>query len=286
MAGLSRFIADNARLLQAAGIEAATAEMELMLCHVLNLDRLHLYLDGSSQMSDEAVEKLNTFISRRLTRYPLQYILEEAWFYGRKFFVSPQVMIPTPETEILCERAVECVNRAGLARPRILDLGVGSGAIAVTMALEVTDCSVLAVDISTEALEVARRNAINLGAAGKIGLRQSNFFTAIADDEKFELILSNPPYITTEEYSTLPPEVLACPKESLLGGTDGLDAIRTILADAPKHLNRGGRIMFEIGFRQCEAVRRLVDNDIRFQTIDIVKDLNGHDRVVVLGCRG
>ena len=280
----ARFISDKAGILAEVGIDRAKAEIELILCHLLEVDRLHLYLDGSALLTDTVLARFDEIIKRRATRYPLQYILEEAWFYGRKFYVSPAVMVPAPETEVLCETAIGFVREKKVGKPRVLDLGVGSGVIAVTLAMELDDCSIIAVDISWEVIQVAKRNADELGATDKIKFRQSDFFSSISEGEKFDLILSNPPYVSEKEYQALPPEVLADPKSALLAGEDGLDAIRIILREAPNYLAKGGRIIFEIGYEQSRAVADLTESDNRYQSIVIIKDLNDIDRVIILSC--
>jgi release factor glutamine methyltransferase len=281
---LPSLITGKAKALHEAGIDQAEAEVEIILCHLLQTDRLHLYLDGHRLLNDSTLTKLDGIIQKRATRYPLQYILGEAWFYGRRFYVSPDVMVPAPETEVLCETAVGFVRERKITKPRILDLGVGSGVIAVTMVRELQDCSVLAVDISLPAIEVAKKNAENLGVNNNVQFRCSDFFNSITSEETFDLILSNPPYISEKEYETLPPEVLADPKIALFAGKEGLDAIEIILRDAPNYLVPGGRIMFEIGYRQAEAVTRLTEKDRRYTSIVIIKDLNDIDRVVILSC--
>jgi len=270
--------------LEQAGIDQAEAEIELILCHLLGVDRLKLYLDGAGMLTDELVRRADEIVERRATRYPLQYILEEAWFYGRSFFVSPAVMVPTPETELLVETAVNFCRRQGYSCPRILDLGVGSGVISVTLANELDDCRIVALDLSPEAIEVARRNAETLSGADRIEFRESDYFGAVAEGEQFDLILSNPPYIAESDYAGLPPEVLADPKLALTSGADGLDAMREILRDAPNILAPGGRVMFEIGFNQAANVTNATAGDPRYQTIVILKDLNDIDRVVILSC--
>jgi release factor glutamine methyltransferase len=281
---LAKFISEKAAVLEQAGIDQGKAEVELMLCHLLDVDRLHLYLDGPSRIDDNILEKFNAMFNRRLTRYPLQYILQESWFYGRKFSVSPAVMVPTPETEVLCETALGFCKYRKYEKPRILDLGVGSGVISVTMANELADCSIVALDVSTEAIDVAKKNAATLGGLKKIDFRRSELFSALNNDDKFELILSNPPYISEDEYRTLEPEVLADPKQALVGGADGLDVIRAILKQAPDYLAPDGRIMFEIGYNQSEAIAQLTERDDRYTSLNIIKDLNDIDRVIVLGC--
>lgn len=281
---LARFISRKAGILAETGIDRAKAEVELILCHLLEVDRLHLYLDGSALLTDAVIARFDEIIKRRTTRYPLQYILEEAWFYDRKFYVSPAVMVPAPETEVLCETAIGFVREKKVAKPRLLDLGVGSGVIAVTLAMELDNCSIVVVDISREVIQVARRNADELGVADRIEFRRSDFFSSISEGEKFDLILSNPPYVSEKEYQVLPPEVLADPKSALLAGEDGLDAIRVILRQAPSYLAKGGRIIFEIGYHQGAAVADLTESDERYQSIVIIKDLNDIDRVVILSC--
>ncbi len=281
---LPRFIAEKGKILEKAGIERGKAEVELILCYLLDLERLQLYLHGEQLIDDNVLGQFDDILARRRSREPLQYILKESWFYGRKFQVSPAVMIPTPETELLCESVIRFVKEKALRTPRIVDLGVGAGVISITLAKELPDCSILGVDISSEALEVASKNADNLGAAEKIELLQSDYFENIPAGARFDLIVANPPYISDEEYKSLPPEVLADPKISLTSGKEGLDAIRVILNDAPDYLATGGRIMFEIGYSQSTRVTELTANDDRYKSIVILKDLNDIDRVVILSC--
>lgn len=281
---LPRFIADKGRLLEEAGIERGKAEVELILCHLLGVERLQLYLHGEQLIDETVVRRVDEIISERRTRRPLQYILGESWFYGRTFFVSPSVMVPTPETEVLCEAAIRFIKSAGLTKPRIADLGVGSGVISITLAKELPDCEILAVDISDEAIGVAKRNADTLGATDRIRFMQSDYFENIPPGTRFDLIVANPPYISDEEYRSLPPEVLADPKLSLVSGPEGLDAIKVIVRDGPDHLAPGGRIMFEIGYNQGRQVTELTEKDDRYQSIVILKDLNDIDRVVILSC--
>ncbi|MEW5796727.1 MAG: peptide chain release factor N(5)-glutamine methyltransferase [Candidatus Zixiibacteriota bacterium] len=281
---LPHFIAEQAKLLEDVGIECARAEIEWILCHVLEVDRLNLYLHGQELLDDRALRRISEIVARRRERYPLQFILQEAWFYGRKFYVNEAVMAPTPETETLCEAAIKFLRLSGIRSPRVLDLGTGSGVIAVTMAAELPDASAVALDISADALAVARRNASELGVADRIKFRKSNHFSALQAAERFDVILSNPPYITEAEYPTLQKEVLHDPRIAMLGGRDGLDVIRVIVRDSPNYLAPGGRIMFEVGYGQAEAVAALTEGDSRYVSFSYLKDLAGVDRVVILGC--
>ena len=281
---LAQLIATQADRLGKVGIDSATAEIELMLCHILKTDRLHLYLNGAEQLNENSRAELERIMTRRLTREPLQFILGEAWFFGRTFTVSPSVMAPTPETELLCESAIGYVQDTGRTGARILDIGVGSGVISVTLALELSEVKVVAVDLSDDALAVARTNVETLGAADRVELRHSDLFSAVKPDERFDLIVSNPPYIREDAYAGLPPEVLADPKLALVSGEDGLDAIREIVRVAPDYLAEGGRILFEIGYDQSALIAELTGSDDRYTSLIILKDLNDIDRIVILGC--
>ena len=281
---LTKFISEKGKILEDAGIDRGKAEVEIILCSLLDIERLQLYLYGEKLINDDIIDKFDKILEKRRTRYPLQYILEESWFYGRRFFVSPAVMVPTPETELLCETAIGFIKKHKLSNPNIIDLGVGSGVIAITLAKELPQCRIMALDISDEALDIARKNAQDLKADDKITFLQSDYFTNIDPNQKYDLILANPPYISEDEYKELPPEVLADPKVSLTSGDEGLDAVKIILRDAPDYLNKNGRIMFEIGYNQADRVVELTGDDDRYNSIVILKDLNDIDRVVILSC--
>ena len=283
-AHIGALISKYAHELTEAGIDCAEAECELILCNVLKVDRLNLYLHGESLIDEQAVAEIENIISKRITRYPLQYILGESWFYGRCFYVDESVMIPTPETELLCKAAIGFCETNKIQRPRILDIGTGSGIISITLTCELADANITAVDISEQALEVAKKNAAKLSSEKKICFLKSDMFENLNKTIKFDLILSNPPYITEEEYITVPPEVKADPKIAITSGTDGLDAIRVILKKAPDYLAENGRIMFEIGHKQSEKISQIVESDNRYNSISILKDLNDIDRIVILSC--
>jgi len=269
--------------LRQAGIDAAAAETEIILLSLLSIERIDLYLHGAKLIDDEILGKFHDIVKKRATRYPLQYILGEMWFYGRRFAVNQSVMVPTPETEILCETAVHFIDFMGLNKARVLDIGAGSGVIAVTVAGEIDDADVTAVDLSPDALEVARVNAETHGVADRISLVCSDLFSAIIPHKQFDLILSNPPYISEEEYKDLPPEVLADPKISLVAGEQGMDIIEAIVEKSPDYLAPSGRLIFEIGYNQADLVTKLTENDNRYISLTILRDLNDVDRVVMLG---
>lgn len=213
---------------------------------------------------------------------PIQYVIGHTEFCGLDIMVNENVLIPRPETELLVESAKAMVCRfAGLpvSRLNILDLCTGSGAIAIALTKSVSDCRIIASDISAEALDVARMNAERHGASGKIEFVKSDLFLNIKD--KFDIILSNPPYIAKFEFETLQKEVLKEPRMALDGGEDGLDFYRKIISAAPAHLRSGGHIIFEIGFGQFNEIRKIIETNGIFKVVEVKKDFNNIDRVVI-----
>jgi release factor glutamine methyltransferase len=279
---LNKLIAEAGARLQEVGIEAGPTEAELILCDLFDFDRLHLYLDGPSMIDDDILQKFNDIIEKRLTRYPLQYILGNAWFYGRKFLVNEDVMVPCPETELLLETALRATRFCGSDPVRLLDIGVGSGVVAVSARLENEDLDITAVDISEDALHVARVNAGRFEVEDKIRFFKSDLFEVFGPDDKFDIIVSNPPYVSDSEYEQVEPEVKADPKLSLLAGSTGLDVIQRLIAEAPDHLMRPGFLLFEIGFDQADEIFELVKDDGRYCDYSLLKDLSDIDRVVIL----
>ena len=279
-----KLIAKNAAILKASGIDTPEVEIESILCHLLEVNRLNLYLHGEKMIDEKIIERLDQIVARRATRYPLQLIFNEYWFFGRKYYVNDDVMVPAPETELLCEGALTYLRTNKIKSPRILDIGTGSGVIAITLACEYALGEILAVEISRRALNVARKNANAYNVNGQIEFRKSNWLDSVQESEKFDLIISNPPYVTESEYKTLAPEVHADPKIAITSGEDGLDAIREILSKAPDFLAIGGRIMFEIGHDQAERITGITEKDSRYNSISILKDLNNFDRIVILTC--
>ncbi|UCD94412.1 MAG: peptide chain release factor N(5)-glutamine methyltransferase [Candidatus Zixiibacteriota bacterium] len=269
--------------LRKAGIDTAATEVEIVLQTLLDVGRLDIYLHGPKLLDETIIKKFHEIIDRRVTRYPLQYILGEAYFYGRKFLVDRDVMVPTPETEILCELAINYVVNEGLEYPEILDIGVGAGVISVTIACELPEAWVTAVDISRPTLTVARKNAAMHEVESRINFMKSDLFSSISPEQKYDIILSNPPYISEKVYEELPPEVLADPKISLVSGAEGLDFIKRLIDQAPDYLKKGGRLMFEIGFDQSAKVTKISEADPRYRSFSLMQDLNNIDRVVVLG---
>jgi release factor glutamine methyltransferase len=276
-------IRSTAAELAAVGIDSGEAEAELILCDLLDCDRVHLYLDGSQIINDDILRQFLATIEMRKTRRPLQYLLGSAWFYGRKFLVDQSVMVPCPETELLVETALRIARHISAETIRVLDVGTGSGVVAITLQAERPELNITATDISASALRTAKRNAECLVPDSGITFVQSHIFEALARRTPFHIIVTNPPYIAEPDRETLPPEVLADPPQALFAGADGLDIIRKLIAEAPDHLTRPGHLLFEIGYNQAQAVFELVQDDSRYDTCMLLKDLNDIDRVVI--CR-
>ncbi len=278
---LNKLIAQAGEKLQEVGIEAGLVEAELILCDLLDFDRLHLYLHGPSMLDDKLLQKFNQVIEKRLTRYPLQYILGNAWFYGRKFLVNEDVMVPCPETELLLDSVVRAARFCKSDPVRLLDIGTGSGVVSISAKLENENLEVTAVDISDEALHVAQVNAGRFEIEDEIRFIRSDLFEALEAGERFDIIASNPPYISVSEYEEVEPEVKADPKLSLLGGPKGLDIINRLVAEAPDYLMRPGFLIFEIGFDQAEVIFDMVKSDGRYSDCSLLKDLADIDRIII-----
>lgn len=236
-----------------AGIPDPEVDAALLLSHVTGQPPLSLRLDMTTALPDDVLTRFDALVSRRLTRQPLQYLLHTQPFLGRDFYVDERVLIPRPETELLAERAIAALREH--PHPVALDLCCGSGALAVSMALEVPGAQVHAADLSPDALAVTAKNAELLGAS--VTLHQGDLFAAVPTIA-FDVIVSNPPYIPSADCLTLQEEVRREPLMALDGGTDGLNFYRRIASDAPKFLRPGGVLLLEVGFDQAEAVMALL----------------------------
>lgn len=255
------------------GIENARLESEWMLCAVLGLDRMGLYVNFDKPLTPKELADYRGMIARRGRREPLQYILGSQEFMGLDFAVTPAVLIPRHDTEVL---VTEAVKRAG-NDSHILDIGVGSGCISISLAKALPQASVTGVDTSADALAVARQNSETHGVT--LDLRLGSLFEPV-QGMHFDLIVSNPPYIPTDDLKTLQPEVQNFePVGALDGGGDGLDFYRRIVAAAPDYLSAGGWLLFEVGIGQADQVQQLF-MERGFSEIFSAADTNAIDRVV------
>lgn len=264
----------TAQLLQAQ-VPDPKQDALLILAHLLGKDPLSLRLEGTKELSPEDSARYRALLLHRAQRQPLQYLLGEQWFYGLPYHVDSRVLIPRQETESLCELGIAYLKK--LPAPAALDLCTGSGAIAVTLKHQCPHARVSAADLSPDALCVARENARHHSA--EITFYEGDLFAPLAG-RCFDLILSNPPYIESDECLTLQEEVRREPIMALDGGEDGLDFYRRIALEAHTHLNPGGMLAMEIGYRQAEAVPALLAAAGAYKDIAVVKDLYGLDRIV------
>jgi release factor glutamine methyltransferase len=264
----------------AVGVETPRLDAELLLCEATGSDRAWLAANPEAEIQPPAARRFGELVRRRLRREPVAYILGRRGFRHLELAVDPRVLIPRPETELLVELALEL-------RPRsVLDLGTGSGAIALAVADELPDCAVTAVDTSAAALEVARANAERLGLAARVRFLEGS----PPPDAGFDLMLANLPYVAEADWPSLQPEVTKWePREALLAGPDGLDAIRELLSGAVRPVSPGGRqkanaasrvVALEVGEGQAGEVGRLL-LEAGFAAVKARKDLAGIERVVV-----
>jgi release factor glutamine methyltransferase len=258
-------------------------ESELVFTELLDCSREQLYLNRNCKLSQDYTAFLANALRRRLRAEPIQYILGRIEFMGLQFRLAPDVFIPRPETEIL----VETVLKYGLRftvyslQLEVLDIGTGSGCIAISLAKFLPQSKVTATDISKEALDIARQNAVKNNV--EINFIHSNLFmTYDLPLMTYDLIVSNPPYIPANEIDNLQPELSYEPRIALNGGRDGLDFYRRIIKESPLYLKQGGFLILEMGYNQCSAIKELFKSAKRFEIIEVVKDYQDIDRVIVL----
>lgn len=271
-------LASVAAVLRVARGRIAAAEAKLLLRHVLGCSHASLDAHPERELAETQRAALHDLVERRRRGEPIAYLVGVREFYGREFRVSPAVLIPRPETELLVDLGLE--KLAALERPRILDLGTGSGALGITLALERQDADVMAVDASAAALGVASENAKALGAT--IRLVESDWFSALRG-ESFDLIVANPPYVAESDPHLEQGDVRFEPRAALAAGADGLDALRRIAAESPAYLNAGGWFLTEHGFDQAARCRQLLVA-AGFSHVMSWRDLAGIERVSG-GCR-
>ena len=264
-------------LLKTAGNEAPAIDAGVLLCHVLNCDRAYLYSHGTYELNELLFMKYASMLDKRARGVPLQYLTGVQEFMSLLFEVGQGVLIPRQDTEVLVEAVIKlCSEKGGVSD--ILDIGTGSGCIAVSLAHYLPECRLTAVDKMPDALEVAKRNAVANGVKDRIKFVESDLFDGIIVN-KYDFIVSNPPYIRTEDINGLQTEVKGFePVEALDGGMDGLDFYRVITAKAPYFLKNNGVLAFETGYDQAVEVSQIMSEN--FKEIKIYKDLSGIDRVV------
>jgi len=272
---IQQALTDATRQLTKAQVPDPSQDALLMLAHILQKNPLSVRLDGARELSPEDSARYRALLLHRAQRKPLQYLLGEQWFYGLAFYVDERVLIPRQETESLCEIGIQHLQT--LQSPIALDLCTGSGAIAVTLKHFCPHAVVHAADVSSDALAVANANAMKNQT--EVLLHQGDLFAPLGN-LTFDLILSNPPYIESEDCKTLQAEVLQEPVMALDGGADGLDFYRRIARQAHTHLNPGGLLAMEVGYTQAHTVAQLLTDESAYRDVAIIHDLYGQERIV------
>lgn len=260
------------------GIESPRLDAELLVAEALGTDRVGLYLDLHRPLVERERSSIRPLVARRREREPVAYILGHRDFYGRRFGVTPDVLIPRPDTETLVEHALACIPADQICR--VLDIGTGSGAIAVTIAAERPLATVTATDISEGALNVAAENAERLGVADRIQFERVNL---LSGTEQYDLIVSNPPYIARSEMESLEAEVREHePVGALEAGEDGLDVVRALLTATQAATATGAQLLVEVGAGQAVSVLDFAAGNTAWQPVAVHRDLNRIERVVHL----
>lgn len=276
--------------LEKNSIDESKLIAEIVFSHVLNVDRMMLFTKYKDEIEDEKIERIRYFIQKiGREKFPVQYLLNEQEFYGRKFYVDKGVLIPRQDTEVLVEKMINILKNNILKNknfeknskihPKILDIGVGSGIIGITAALEIEDSYVLGVDISEKALETAEKNK-QLLKVSNIKFLKSNLFENV-EFKQFDMIVSNPPYISLNEAGIMSDDALLHePSEALFAENDGLYFYYEICQKAADYLADFGYLLFEIGYKQGKNVAKIMTSS-GFKNVEVIKDLAGLDRVVV-----
>lgn len=264
-------------ILKEKEIEEPILKMRLLISSVLNKGKEYIITHGEEEIDSLKVEEIYNKIKKLEEHIPIQYITNKQEFMKLKFFVNENVLIPRSDTEILVEEIIENYKNKEV---KILDLCTGSGCIAISLKKYIENSKIYAVDISKDALKVANQNAINNGV--DIKFIESDIFKNI-NEEKFDIIVSNPPYIKTEVINKLDKEVKKEPFIALDGGKDGLYFYKKIIEEGYKFLNENGKIFFEIGYDQKDEIINIIKNDTRYEVVKTKKDLGNNDRVIVIG---
>ncbi|MBC8015227.1 MAG: peptide chain release factor N(5)-glutamine methyltransferase [Sporomusaceae bacterium] len=261
------------------GVENPRLDAEVLLSHILQCDRLHLYVHFDQPLEERELAAFRAAVKKRAARLPIAYIIGSKEFMGLDFQVTPAVLIPRPDTEILVEAALK--RLAAADSPHILDIGTGSGAICISLLVALQSARSVTVDISPEALAVAEANAEKHQVTQRLTFCQGDLFEPV-QGQVFTAILSNPPYIPKADIAGLTPEVRQEPSQALVGGIDGLDFYRRIIREGRNYLAPGGFIAMEVGIGQAQKVAAMAEKTGFFKVSEIIKDYGGIERVVVL----
>jgi release factor glutamine methyltransferase len=270
---------ESAKTLEAADIPSARLDAEILLSFCLGCDRLEFLKNPEIQLDQTQLIAFKNLINRRLRWEPVAYIIGCKNFWTFSLEVNKDVLIPRPDTEVIVEEILNIAKKTVSTRIKILDIGTGSGAIAIALACEIPHASIMATDISAAALDVARRNAYNLRIQNQIDFRQGDLLEPVKGI--FDIIASNPPYIGAQEYEELPEGVRAFePREALLAGKSGLEFYEKLIYQTEDYLEKNGWLLLEIGARQEKDVRRIMETSGFYNNIEIRRDYAGLPRVI------
>jgi release factor glutamine methyltransferase len=271
----------SAEYLQEKGVTAARRDAEHLLAHVVGVSRLQLYLEFERPLTPIELDGFRPLLKRRAGREPLQYIVGRQPFRELDLEVCPGVLIPRPETEVLVDEILKWMEVKAPVDPVALDIGTGSGAIGLSLAYEGYFTHVIATDIAGVALEVARRNRGSAALDDKVDLRRGSLFEPLKDGERFDVIVSNPPYVAEVDEAALEPEVRDWePREALFAGDDGLELIRRMVGEAREHLKPGGLLALEVGSDQAKFVAGLLSKRGEYDEVRVLRDYTGRERFV------
>ena len=270
-------ISEIVKILKDANIDEPEAKAKIILRELANLSTEDIFLGKEIKNKDEIFDFV---VKLAKTGAPLQHLLGYWYFMGEKFIVTPDTLIPREETEFLVNCAIEKINKIKKETVQILDIGTGSGCIACMIAKNAPQAKVLGVDVSSDALQVALENAQKLDLIKKVVFRKSDIFSALREGETFDIIVSNPPYISENDYNNLDKVVKDFePKSALLADDGGLEFYKKIICNAKKYLNKGGYLIFECGYNQADEICKLFEKN-NFTLSDVICDMAGIKRVV------
>ncbi|TWU23790.1 peptide chain release factor N(5)-glutamine methyltransferase [Bythopirellula polymerisocia] len=279
---IGRLLTWTTDFLRGKGADSPRLDAEVLLAHARGCQRIELYTAFAEEPAEAVRTAFRELVSRRAMGTPVAYLVGQREFFSLSFEVTPDVLIPRPETEQLVVRALDLAKEMKSAEPlKIADVGTGSGAIAVCIAKHFENCSVTAIDISPAALDVARRNAEKHGVAERIKFVAGDLFSTLSSTEKYSLVLSNPPYVSSEEMADLAPDVRDYePHLALDGGEHGTEVIERLIAQSPGYLLSGAWLLLEVGATNAERVEALISQDSELELQETLKDIAGLPRVV------
>ncbi len=276
-----RMILWSADYLRGKGVASGRLDAEHLLAHVVGVGRLQLYLDFERPLTPAELDGFRPLLKRRAAREPLQYIIGRQPFRELDLHVHPGVLIPRPETEMLVEEVLAWIAKSGRSDATAVDIGTGTGAVCLSLAYEGPFTNVIATDISEAALEATRRNRDAAALTERVELRSGSLFEPLFPGERFDVIVSNPPYVAAVDEASLEPEVRDWePGEALFAGSDGLDVLKALVGGAREHLKTGGLLALEFGDGQAQAVTGLLKDCDGYLDVKVFKDYAGKERFV------